>query len=249
MNKLQTKQATISSLEVAEMLEMRHQKLLEKLEGTKDGKVKGIISILGEHNFVLSDYFIKDSYLTSQNKEMPCYQFTKLGCDFIANKFTGEKGIIFTAKYVKRFNEMTNYIKEQKPQNADDKSKLTEAKLINAKVRLSSQLLKLSNVETLSKEYKNILVAKATEVLTGEQLVPLPNAKQKTYSATDIANLFRVSANKIGALANKNNLKTEQYGEFYRDKSPYSSKEVDSFRYFDSAIPEFEKILGAEVKI
>ena len=37
---------------------------------------------------------------------MPCYEVTKIGCDFLANKFTGEKGILFTAKYVKRFNEM-----------------------------------------------------------------------------------------------------------------------------------------------
>ena len=36
---------------------------------------------------------------------------------------------------------------------------------------------------------------------------------------------------KIGRIANLNGLKTEEYGEFYRDKSPYSSKEVDAFRY------------------
>ena len=33
----------------------------------------------------------------------------------LANKLTGEKGILFTAKYVKRFNEMEQYIKEQQP--------------------------------------------------------------------------------------------------------------------------------------
>lgn len=31
---------TITTLEIAEMLEMRHQKIIEKLEGTKDGKLK-----------------------------------------------------------------------------------------------------------------------------------------------------------------------------------------------------------------
>ncbi|MCD3196274.1 phage antirepressor Ant [Clostridium botulinum C/D] len=29
-----------------------------------------------------------------------------MGCEFLANKFNGEKGILFTAKYVERFNEM-----------------------------------------------------------------------------------------------------------------------------------------------
>lgn len=54
----------------------------------------------------VTDYFIKSTYRTEQNKEMPCYQVTRLGCDFLANKFTGEKGVLFTARYVKRFHEM-----------------------------------------------------------------------------------------------------------------------------------------------
>ena len=37
---------------------------------------------------------------------MPCYLLSKMGCEMVANKLTGEKGILFTAAYVKRFNEM-----------------------------------------------------------------------------------------------------------------------------------------------
>lgn len=99
---------TINSLEIAEMLGIEHWMLLRKLEGTQ--QKPGIIKILGDHNFVVTDYFIKDTYVTSQNKEMPCYQFTRLGCDFIANKFTGEKGVLFTAAYVKRFYEMEHAV-------------------------------------------------------------------------------------------------------------------------------------------
>ena len=35
-----------------------------------------------------------------------------MGCDFLANKSTGEKGVIFTARYVKRFQEMENRIRQ-----------------------------------------------------------------------------------------------------------------------------------------
>lgn len=105
-----TKDKTISSLEVAEMLEIEHKEILKKLEGTTkpDGTVKqiGIISILTKGNFPLSDYFILSSYKDSSGKENKCYKVTKIGCDFLANKFTGEKGILFTAKYVKRFSDM-----------------------------------------------------------------------------------------------------------------------------------------------
>ena len=47
---------TITTLEIAEMLGMKHYKVLEKLDGTKDGKTKGIIEILTHHDFVVSDY-------------------------------------------------------------------------------------------------------------------------------------------------------------------------------------------------
>lgn len=60
----------------------------------------------------VTDYFIKSTYKTEQNKEMPCYQVTRLGCDFLANKFTGEKGVLFTARYVKKFHEMENQIRQ-----------------------------------------------------------------------------------------------------------------------------------------
>ena len=97
---------TITTFEIAEMMGIRHQKVIEKLEGTKDGRLKGIVSVLSEHNFVLVDYFIESTYLDAQGKPRKCYLATKLGCDFLANKFTGEKGILFTAKYVKRFDEI-----------------------------------------------------------------------------------------------------------------------------------------------
>lgn len=117
MNKLKTNKTknTISSIDVAEMLEIKHIEILKKLEGTTkpDGKVKqvGIIPTLTKGNFPLSDYFIKSTYKDASGRENKCYLVTKLGCDFLANKFTGEKGILFTAKYVKKFDEMEQMVK------------------------------------------------------------------------------------------------------------------------------------------
>lgn len=98
------RKATITTLEVAEMMETEHWKLLRKLDGDK--KSDGIIKILTDNNFVVSDYFIPSSYKDASGKENKCYSVTKLGCDFLANKSTGEKGVLFTARYVKRFYEM-----------------------------------------------------------------------------------------------------------------------------------------------
>ena len=128
MNKLG--KTTLTTLEVAEMMEVSHNDVLRKIEGRKDRK--GYIQILAESQMAVGDYFIKSSYKDANNQDRLCYEVTKLGCDFMANKFTGEKGVIFTARYVKRFHDMENRIKQ---------IPLTEqpgevAKLINAVSRL-----------------------------------------------------------------------------------------------------------------
>lgn len=100
------------------MMEMRHDRVLRKLEGqdVKGKHTEGIIEILTHHNLGASDYFIPSTYKDESGKENKCYKVTKLGCDFLANKFNGEKGIVFTARYVKRFTDMEKAIK--KPQAA-----------------------------------------------------------------------------------------------------------------------------------
>ena len=108
------KTQTITTLEIAEMMETEHWKILRKLEGDK--KTSGIIEILTDNNFVVSDYFFLSVYKDASGKENKCYKVTRLGCDFLANKFTGEKGIIFTAKYVKRFHEMEAGLRPKVPQ-------------------------------------------------------------------------------------------------------------------------------------
>ena len=75
---------TITTLEVAEMMEVPHSDLLKKLEGRKDRK--GYIQIMTEGQMSVSDYFIPSSYKDASGKENKCYQVTKLGCDFLANK-------------------------------------------------------------------------------------------------------------------------------------------------------------------
>lgn len=119
-----------------------------------------------------------------------------------------------------------------------------DIKKTNARVRLSNQFLKLAKVDTLSEEYKNILVAKAAEALTGCQLIPLPPSEQKMYSATEIGEMFGVSSQKIGRVSNEHNMKTEEYGKFYRSKSQHSCKEVDTFVYNDKAVERFREIFG-----
>lgn len=130
-----------------------------------------------------------------------------------------------------------------KQQPVDDTKKLrSEAMLLNARTRQAKMWKELSQMTTI-KEYKEIAFAKAGNVLAGKEIFSLPEATKKTYSADEIGAILGVSANKIGRLANAHNLKTEQYGKLFYDKSKYSNKEIETFRYFECAIEEFKRLL------
>ncbi|MDD4376514.1 MAG: Rha family transcriptional regulator, partial [Clostridia bacterium] len=44
------------------------------------------------------------------NRQRPCYNVTKKGCEFIAHKLTGVKGAAFTARYINKFHDMEDVI-------------------------------------------------------------------------------------------------------------------------------------------
>lgn len=132
-----------------------------------------------------------------------------------------------------------------KKHSPDERIRIME---MNARTRMAQTYLKLAQVDTLSPTYKSVLVAKGAEVLSGEKIVPLPEIEQKqAYSAKEIGDMFGISSNKVGRIANKHGLKTDKYGEYRRSKSEHSSKEVDTWVYFDTVIPVLEGILGMEV--
>lgn len=117
---------TITTMEIAGMMNVAHWQVLRKLDGreSKGKHIKGYVDILADNQMVVSDFFVPATYLSEQNKEMPCYKVTKMGCEFLANKFTGEKGVLFTAKYIKRFHEMEGMLKAgAKPVLEDFESK------------------------------------------------------------------------------------------------------------------------------
>ena len=64
---------TIKSLEVADMVEKQHNELL------KD--IRRYVEQLSEGKIPHSDFFIESTYVTEQNKTMPCFDVTKKGCE------------------------------------------------------------------------------------------------------------------------------------------------------------------------
>ena len=115
--------------------------------------------------------------------------------------------------------------------NPSDRMKELEIEEMKARKGIADSFRELMNIETLSPSWKQILAAKSAEVLSGgEKILPLPKS-EVSYSATDIAKELGTSSTMVGRIAKANNLKIKEYGEWYHDKSKYSSKEVDVFRY------------------
>ena len=106
--------ATIDSREVSEMMGKEHKEILQYIEGRVDKNgnslVVGIIPTLESEGLHSQKYFIPSTY-RSGTREYKCYLVTKMGCELLGNKQQGEKGILFTAKYVERFNQMEQAIK------------------------------------------------------------------------------------------------------------------------------------------
>jgi phage antirepressor YoqD-like protein len=216
---------TLDSREVAGMMEMEHSEILKKLEGTKrpDGTVKqvGIIPTMAKGKIPVSDYFIPSTYKDASGKENKCYLFTKMGCEFIANKFTGEKGILFTAKYTKRFNQMEQTLK----QPID--SYMIQDPIERAKAWIKEQEQK----QTL--EFAN----RQKDQLIGE-LRPKADYMDKILqntglvTITQIAKDYGISGEKMNSLLHRLGVQYKQSGQWllytkYQDKGYTHSATVD----------------------
>lgn len=116
------------------------------------------------------------------------------------------------------------------------------ARLLEAKAKQAAILLEFAKLN-LSPEANQALVACASELMTGVKALPLPEV-DKTYSASEVGEMFGVSANKIGRIANSEGLKTEKFGIFVLDKAKGSNKQVQTFRYNQAAVDFFNEYFG-----
>ena len=116
---------TITSMEAAEWCGKEHSKLLRD--------IRNYISQLGAAKIGFSDFFKESTYVTEQNKALPCFLVTKKGCEFIAHKMTGQKGTEFTARYINRFHEM-EYTKLPCPLNPQIASSVADLGRVTERV-------------------------------------------------------------------------------------------------------------------
>ena len=91
--------ARVDSRFVARLFEKDHRHVLRDIENL-DCSEK-----FRQSNFGLS------SYISEQNKKLPCYVMTRDGFVFLAMGYRGKKAAQFKELYIRRFNEMEAFIK------------------------------------------------------------------------------------------------------------------------------------------
>lgn len=227
-------QVVVSSRQVAEYFGKEHRNILRDIE---DIIIQG-----GMLNFEHTQMFHKTTYINEQNKQQyPMYLMNKDGFSLLVMGFTGKEALKWKIKYIEAFNDMEQYLKQLQVSNVD--KKIIDCKYDEVQMEKSKLWLKLADKVDI-KEYKQMAKSYAFNTLAGSNVLPLPEVKELTYSATEVGEIFGVSKNKIGSLANKHNLKTDEYGKYFYDKSRYSNKEVQTFRYNRKAIEVFKSLLG-----
>jgi prophage antirepressor-like protein len=147
---------------------------------------------------------------------------------------------------------------EAQKKKADKSDEMTWKRLEimenNANHRMAMAILKGLDAfrDVMTPESKTVFMAKYAELTTQHDMTQmLPAAKEKWYSATDLAKEFGVSAQKIGQISNEHNLKapegqSNEYGPWIRSKSPYGPKEVMTWVYYEAAREWFAKYFKHE---
>ena len=232
------------SRDVAAMIGKRHDHLIRDIDG--------YFEVLSNNpKLGTSKFFIASTYKQAGNgKENPCYLITKKGCEFIANKLTGKKGIIFTAAYVDAFHYMEDKLSGKLPERPAYK-KLSLASF-NHLMEINVRQMKAANQPaTHIAAWVNGMTRDALAQY-GIDVPALPDAVPTTYDATEMAKklgVYSKSGNPhpqpITAIIKKVGLAP---GETFTTETTVhrGGKDVPDVRYAGSVLDKVHKWLDTE---
>ncbi|MHA2896085.1 Rha family transcriptional regulator [Bacillus cereus] len=123
----------IDSLEVAEMVGKQHKHLLRDID-------KYLEVFLTNPNMDSLKYFVTAKYLDLKGEPRRKYLLTRKGCELVANKMTGEKGILFTVAYIDRFHEMEKAVQQPALPTTYKEALLQLVEQVEATEKLQAQL-------------------------------------------------------------------------------------------------------------
>lgn len=172
---------TMTSLEIAEMIGMRHADVMRSIRNMEEAWAK-----VSERNFALSSY--KQSQPNGGYKDVPCYVLNKTECLYVATKFNDEA----RAKLVLRWEELERKEQYQVPQS------FAEALMLAAKQQEKIEQQQLA-LESKNEEIIQ-LSATITEMQPKVSYVDTILSSKETVTTTQIAQDYGQSAKALNVL-------------------------------------------------
>lgn len=101
--------------------------------------------------------------------------------------------------------------------------------------------MQLANVERFRQLFPNLgeranqaFAAALLNPVIGMDAIPLPRIEEKFYTTTELADELETTGAMLGRLANQNDMKKNEYGEYRLSKSQYSDKQVEQWYWSES---------------
>lgn len=234
-------QLVVSSLQVAKDFGKEHKHILNSIRN------------LVAENSVAKSWFFEATY-NNRGKQYPMYLMNRDGFSLLIMGFTGKEALNWKIKYIEAFNKMESQLRSEQtklPNGRSDKALLAQAKVLNAKSRAASIWMKLGDRMSENRTYQQICNSYASEALTGEKVLPLPECHEKYYSATEVAKMVGSNHITVGKKAKEagirpsNENKQSAYGKWFFDKSPNSNKQVTTFKYNEKGVNAIKALFNA----
>lgn len=214
MTDLIIKKETMTSLEIAEVIGMRHADVMRSIRNMEEAWVK-----VSERNFALSSY--KHAQPNGGYKDVPCYILNKTECLYIATKFNDEA----RAKLVLRWEELETKERSQYqvPQS------FAEALMLAAKQQEQIEEQQ-KQLEANSKEIVELNGAIA-EMEPKVTYVDMILASKETVTTTQIAQDYGQSVKAFNVLLRNFGVQHKVGGQWvlYAKHLPFGYVQSDTF--------------------
>ncbi|MBT2697027.1 phage regulatory protein/antirepressor Ant [Bacillus sp. ISL-40] len=201
----------VSSIQVAVIVQKEHKNLMRD--------IRGYIEILDGSQLSSRDFFIESTYLNSQNKEQPCYLLTRKGCDVVAHKVTGKKGLLFTATYVQKFYVMELALKEQQ----QPKLPMTYKEALLALIESEEEKERL---EAEKKELVHVIEEQAPKVDLHDSIL----IAEGLMTVKQIAIDYGLTAQELNSILKEDKIQYKQSGQWHLYSKYKDDGYVQSFK-------------------
>ena len=223
---------TIPSYEVASMMDKEHKEVLYMIEGNEKRGIVGIIPTLEQsEDLHLANFFIKSEY-NDRGRMLKCYECTKMGCELLATRLNGSKGILFASKYVSKFNQMEQTLMVNSLPVPQGPTLIGQDPCSNYLIRKNINNLDASDIP----RYINQVIEQAKDYKPSERLntyqltrKALENLLTNPLESYDIA-IVRASLDKLNKLIERQ--KSAIYGGKLGQAKRKQNKLEETIRYY-----------------